>query len=276
VTADPFMLLALVFASGAYAAGTVRIWQRVGRGRVVRRGHVAAWSVAMVALAVAFSGPVETLAAASLSGHMIQHMILSLVAAPLLAVAGPVLPMLQGLPHRLRRPAARAHARARPLRRITEGGLWVVGVVGLYAASAWLWHLPGPYQLAMRNDLVHALEHATMLGAATLLWWTIAQSGRRSAFGYGTGIAVVFVAALQHASLGAVLSLAPSALYPAYKSAAGIGTFTVLEDQQFAGVIMAAPSKLLHGVVVAVLVVAWLRASEERARRRETPSEVSS
>lgn len=258
-------VLAVVLATCAYATGTVRLWAQLGRGRLVRRSHVLAWGLAAVALLAAFAGPVESLAARFLSAHMVQHLLLTLVAAPLLAVSAPTLALLQGLPHRLRRPAARAHTRVRALRTWTYRGAWPFAVVGAYAVTHWLWHLPGPYQAALTNDLLHAAEHATMLAVAVLLWWTVLQTGARSMFGYGTGIAVVFLVALQHAALGGVLTLAPSVLYPAYATGGG----TALHDQQLAGTLMWAPAKVLHGVVVVLLVVAWLRDVEARSRHRE-------
>lgn len=257
-------VLAVVLATGAYATGTVRLRQ-AGRGRLVRRGHVLAWGLAAVALLAAFAGPVAALTGRSLTAHMVQHLLLTLVAAPLLALSSPTLALLQGLPHRLRRPAARLHARVRTLRSWTCRGAWPFAVVGTYAVTSWLWHLPGPYQAALTNSLLHAAEHATMLAVAVLLWWTVAQSGTRSMFGYGTGIAVVFLVALQHAALGGLLTLAPAVLYPAYATLDG----AALHDQQLAGTLMWAPSKILHGVVVVWLVVAWLRDVEARSSLRE-------
>lgn len=258
---DPLPLLTVILASGAYALGAAR--GRLGRGSLVRAHHAVAWTVGAAALVAAFAGPVAARSATSLSAHMVQHLLLTLVAAPLLVLSAPVLPLLLSLPRRMRRRAALLHTRARRLRR--SGALPLVAVA-VYAATGWLWHLPGPYEAALHHDLVHATEHATLLGTAVLLWWTIVRSGDRSAFGYGTGIGVVFLAALQHAGLGAVMTLAPSPLYPTY--AAG-GTASALADQQLAGTLMWAPGKLLHGAVVALLVVAWLRDVEARTARRE-------
>lgn len=269
VAGDPLPLLALVVASGAYARGTLRLWGQGGHSRVVRGGHALAWALAAVALLAAFAGPVEALADRLLAVHMVQHLLLTLVAAPLLALSAPTLPLLQGLPHRVRRPAARAHARVRSLRSWTAHGVWPFAVVAVYAATHWLWHLPGPYQAALGNDAVHAAEHVTMLGSAVLLWWTVLQSGRRSTFGYGTGIAVVFLSALQHAALGGVLTLAPAVLYPAYAASAAGAGMPALHDQQLAGTLMWAPSKVLHGLVVALLVMAWLRDVDARSTRFE-------
>lgn len=269
VAHDPLPLLALVLASGAYARGTIRLWGQVGQGRVVRRGDTIAWTLATAALLAAFAGPVEALSGRLLSVHMVQHLLLTVVAAPLLALSAPTLPILQGLPHRLRRPAARAHARVRALRAWTSHGAWPFAVVAVYAATNWLWHLPGPYQAALTNVAVHAAEHATMLGSAVLLWWTVLQSGRRSMFGYGTGIAVVFLTALQHAALGGVLTLAPAVLYPAYAASATGAGLPPLSDQQLAGTLMWAPSKIVHGLVVVVLVIAWLRDVEARSAKHD-------
>lgn len=269
VTVDPFPLAALVLTSGVYVRGTLRIWGHVGQGTVVRRGQLVAWGLAVLSLVVAFAGPVEALAGEHLSVHMVQHVLLAVVAAPLVAMAAPLLPVLQGLPHRLRRPAARLHRRVQPLRSWTYTGGWPFAVVSLYAASTWLWHLPGPYQAAVHHDVVHAAEHATMLATGVLLWWTILQTARRSSFGYGTGILLVFFTALQHAGLGGLLSLSPTVLYPVVYAGGG-STFSALDDQQLAGMLMWAPSKFVHAVVVVLLALAWLRDVETRARRRET------
>lgn len=266
---DPLVLTALALVTWCYVRGTVSIWRQVGAGRVVSAGGATAWAAAVVVLAVALVSPVEGLAHTLLAGHMVQHVLLTLVAGPLFAVARPALPLLRGLPHRLRRRAARLHARGASLRRAASTGTWVLGVAGVYGATLIAWHLPAAYEGALAHDLLHAVEHATLLGASVLLWWTVAESGRRSAFGYGAGIALVFVAGLQHVGLGAVLSLAPTALYDGYAAGAAAWGLTPLADQQLGGVLMWAPSKLLHGAVVAVLAVAWLRDVELRTRRRQ-------
>lgn len=266
---DPLVLAALALVSWWYGRGVVAIWRQVGAGRVVSSRGVVAWVAAVMVLAVALVSPVEGLAHTLLAGHMVQHVLLTLAAAPLLAAARPALPLLRGLPHRPRRRAARLHARGASLRRAAGTGPWVVGVAGIYGATLIVWHLPAAYEGALAHAPLHAVEHATLLGASALLWWTVFESGRRSVFGYGTGIALVFVAGLQHVGLGAVLSLAPAALYQGYAAGAAAWGLTALADQQLGGVLMWAPSKLLHGAVVAVLAVAWLRDIEARAQRRQ-------
>lgn len=265
---DPLVLTGLILAAWCHARGVTNIWERVGAGRVVRRWQVWSWAAGLMALFVALASPLEALAATLFSAHMAQHVLLTLVAAPLLAASAPVLPLLQGLPHGARRRAARWHGRAHRLRGITRHAAWPFAAAALYTGATWLWHLPGPYEAALRSDLIHAVEHVTLLGAGVLLWWAVFETGRHSTFGYGTGIAVVFLASLGHGGLGALLTFSPQVLYAHYHGTAAAWGTDALTDQHLAGVIMWAPGKLVHGVAVVVLALAWLRAVEARARQR--------
>jgi putative membrane protein len=146
------------------------------------------------------------------------------------------------------------------MRQLTRGPRWPLAVVALYTAGTWGWHLPGAYDAALRSSVLHAAEHATFFGIGILLWWTVLQAGRRSAFGYGTGILMVFVVAVQHASLTALLMFAPAPLYAQARS---------LDDQVLAAVIMAVPAKAVYGLAVVLLVFAWLTSTQRRVARRE-------
>lgn len=265
---EPLAVLALAAATWCYARGTASIWRRRGRGRVVTRGQAWAWGLGAATLLIALGSPLEALAGSLFSAHMVQHVLLTSVAAPLLVLARPIVPLLQGLPHPARRRAARWHEQTRAARGVTYAGVWPLAVAGAYAAVTLLWHLPGPYQAALDSAVVHALEHATMLGVAVLLWWVVRETGRRSEFSFGAGIVAVFAVALTHVGLGAVLTFAPHALYPDYVVSAEAVGLGAMSDQQFAGLAMWVPGKLVHGAAVVVLAVAWIRASEVRARAR--------
>lgn len=265
---DPLALVGLIAAAGCYARGALAIRRQVGWGRVITRWQAGAWTMGMVALAVAVASPLEGLAGTLFSAHMTQHVLLTVVAAPLLVLSRPTVPLLQGLPHGLRRRAARWHQQSQPLLRVTYAAVWPLAVAGIYSAVTVLWHLPGPYEAALHSDVVHALEHGTLLGAGLLLWWVIRETGQRSEFGYGTGIVVVFVVSLTHTALGAVLTFAPHVLYAHYAATTEAWGLGPLYDQNLAGLIMWAPGKVVHGVVVVALVVAWLRAAESRAQAR--------
>lgn len=270
---DPLALASVLLAAGCHARGTWSIWRHVGRGRVVTRWQAVAWALGMVTLLAALVSPLEALAGTLFSAHMTQHVLLTTVAAPLLVVSRPTLPLLQGVPHRFRRRVVRWRGQIGALHRVTYAMAWPLAVAGAYAAVTWLWHLPGPYQAALSSDLVHATEHGTLLAAAVGLWWVVRECGRRSEFGYGTGIIVVFIVALSHTALGALLTFAPHVLYEHYAVSAEAWGMGALEDQNLAGVVMWAPAKLLHGFVVVALVVAWLRGTEDRLRSVPRPAD---
>lgn len=269
VLSEPLVLASLLLAGWCHARGTLQIWRHVGHGRVVSPWQARAWWLGLVALAVALVSPLEALAGSLFSAHMVQHVLLTTIAAPLLVLARPTLPLLQGVPHRARRQAVRLREQARPVDRATYALAWPLVVAAGYSGVTWLWHLPGPYQAALRSDAVHAVEHVTLLGAAVMLWWVVRESGQRSQFGYGAGIMVVFVVGLAHSALGAVLTFAPHVLYAHYAVTAEAWGIGAMHDQNLAGVAMWAPGKLVHGVAVVVLVIAWLRATEKRAQTRE-------
>jgi putative membrane protein len=255
-------------AGGAwlYVRGTRSIWAQLGQ-RVIGRLQLAAWLAALAALAVAVAPPLDRLAGELFSVHMLQHLLLTLVAAPLLALAAPGLPLLRGLPDGLRRRATRVHARAGRLRRMTRHAAWPVGVVLVHLLVVWTWHLPAAYEAALRRPDVHALEHASLLATAALVWWTVLACARRAAFGHGTAIAVLAATGLGHGALGALLTFAPVPLYQAYVATAAARGTAPLADQQLAGTFMWLPAKAVHAAAIAVLAVLWIAAVERRSRR---------
>ena len=139
---------------------------------------------AAVAL-VAVAPPVDAAAETSLVAHMLQHLALVLVAAPLLGF---------GL----------------PLRLPGRWAAWAVAGVGLSSAALWAWHAPALFNAAVSSTPLHMAEHASFLGTAVLLW---AVAARR-----GAGVLVVFAATVPATALGAALALSGHAWYAAYPS----------------------------------------------------------
>lgn len=255
---DPLVLLPLGLAALVYGAGVVRRRRRDGDGR-----RAAAFAAAVVVLALALASPIEALSAELFSVHMTQHLLLMVVAAPLLALAAPWPVLLAGLPRRVARALARTR---RPALRLT--GRVSAAVLAAVALTAHLvtlvaFHLPGPYEAALRSGLLHAAEHAALLAGALALWVVVAGAGRPRRAGHGTALLALLGAAIGGTVLGALLTVAPE---PWYEVHAGVAHgLTALEDQQLAGLVMWIPGGAAY-VLGAVLVVAgWLRAAERRA-----------
>jgi cytochrome c oxidase assembly factor CtaG len=231
----------------------------VGYGVGVRRARatgapapsprqVAAFALGLVAVAAGLGPPMEGAATTSLTAHMTQHVVLLVVAAPLLVMGMPGA-ALGGLVPRLRSIVPVPS----PL-----GAAWVGAAVVVQAAAMWAWHAPPLFDAAVLHEPLHALEHACLLGTAMLFWWTLLRMGGGARL--GTGVLAVFAAALAGTALGAAMTLATKPWYPPY---VGASRSDALTDQQVAGVVMWAFAGLAYVVTAAILFFTWLAQGEQ-------------
>lgn len=255
-TIDPILLATLGVPALLYVRGA-RAMPAFARGK-------ARWFwLGMGALVLALVSPLDGLGDALFSAHMVQHLILIGVAAPLLVLAEPLPPMLRGLPRGGRRAAARMGRRGSPLRRLLQ--LLVTPGVALVAhlAALWAWHIPGPYELALRHPGVHVAEHVSFMATALAFWWVVLRP-LRSGRGEAAAVALAFVTIVQCGVLGALITFASHPWYPAHGPGARAWGLTVLEDQQVAGLLMWVPAGIPY-LWVALAVLA------RRLRRGERP-----
>lgn len=258
------VLPVVVLVGWLYTRGTMIMWRRAGIDRGVSRAQVFAFLTGLLTILAAVLSPLDTLAHTVFAGHMAQHMLLMLVAAPLLAYGAPGLPLMWALPSGPRRRSTRWWA-ASTTRRTIAMLMHPVSVLMMFAVVLWAWHLPALYQLALVSPLVHTLEHWTLLLASYLFWAALLQPlGRRRLTG-GGAILYLFIASLQVTVLGALISLAPRPLYPMYEVGAGLFGMSATEDQRLAALVMRTPMALVFVAVLAVLFLSWLRALDKRA-----------
>jgi putative membrane protein len=246
----------------------VGVADAVGRARhpnrlpATARRPVQTWSfyLGLVAVLVALAGPLDRAAETSQAWHMAQHVVLLAVAAPLLVLGAPLRRVAWMLPENWER-----RLRRNGVLRALSGATPALLAVGIIVQSAVLaaWHLPGPYQAAVRNPLVHVLEHLAFLGAGVLLWWAILHASRAR---LGTGVLALFVAAIPGTSLGLLMTVARTVWYPVYGTGAA-----ALEDQQLAGVVMWAVGNTIYLIAAVGLFAAWLSSLE-----RTTPARTAS
>jgi putative membrane protein len=256
---DPPVALLLVAGAWSYARGVRTLWTRAGRGRGLPPWRVGAFAAGLVTLAIALQSPVDTIAADLFAMHMVQHLLLMMVAAPLLALGEPAVAMTWALPARARRRFAPVIQRGRPLRRIAAFSVHPVVALGAHVLALWLWHLPRAYDAAVRSPGVHIAEHFSFLGTAILFWWNVCDARRRRRLGMPIVVAYLFAAGLQGTVLGALISMARTPWYSAHLATTGPWGFTPLEDQQLAGLIMWVPAGLVYLVVTLSLAAASLR-----------------
>lgn len=256
-TFDPMVLVPMFIAGVLYLAGIARLWRRAGYGRGVAGWRVGCFIGALLTLSLALIWPLDELATAALSAHMAQHVMLTAVAAPLLAMSAPLVSGLFALPAFCRRSIGclLRHGAFR-----AGKGLFTLPVFAwlLYTLVLWSWHMPSLYQAAVLNHALHTLEHLSFFASALLLWWTVFLSARGNDIGLGSGIFLLFTTALQEGLLGAVLTFSQRTLYPIYESTPGLWGITPLEDQQFAGVLMWIPGGLVYLSASLLLGYRWL------------------
>jgi putative membrane protein len=203
-------------------------------------GRRANWwlGAGLVVLALAIVG-LERVAETSFTWHMVQHALLIVVAAPLLALGAPA--VLDRLPARWQRVATSMRGPAWPV--------WMIVAVGLQA-GAMLWHVPSVFQAAVVHDALHGLEHITLLATAVLFWWLVLGAGPSRV---AMAVVALFFATGACSALGAGLTLASHPWYPAYRS---------LNDQAMGGVIMWSVVGTIYFLAAIVLFFSWLAGLE--------------
>ncbi len=261
-TFDPVVVVSLLLAAWAYGHGVHRLWTK-GRGRGVSFAQAIAFSGGLVALAVALVSPVAALGHTLFAAHMVQHLILVLVAAPLLVFGAPFLPCSLALPHTWRRDlhALGRTPKAAAVWAVLTGPLlvWIIHVCAL-----WVWHLPALYEAALRDQVLHVVEHLSFFLTA-LLFWSLIISFGRPRMPYPARLGYVFVTALQSGGLGAILTFASVPLYSVHAAGARAWGLSALQDQQLAGVIMWIPAGLVYLASMSLLFIRWMRSMDTGA-----------
>src|SRR4051812_27409980 len=264
---DPFVVIPLALSAYWYTLGTTRIWRDAGFGHGIRKWEFASFWSGWLALVAALVSPLHAWGGMLFSAHMTQHEILMLVAAPLLVLGKPLVGMLKGLPR----------GWARDLVQWTNVGWWRIVWHAItnpliawlvHAIVLWAWHIPSLFQATLTSDFVHALQHLSFLLSALLFWWAVMQGPHR-ALNFGVAVLYMFGTALHSGALGALITFARTAWYPAYATTAPAWGMSALEDQQLGGIIMWIPACVMYIVAGLALAVGAMRSSEERVRRWE-------
>ena len=266
---DPSVVCAIVLAVALYARGATRSLRVVGgttwHGRSLKAmSFVAGLAVIVIAL----ESPIDYLSSSLFTFHMIQHVLLIMVAPPLLLLGDPGVTMMRGIPLGLRRALLRAGSRrswvcwlvATLSRIVSPRGAFIV-----FCADLYLWHWSLLFNLTLRNNTVHVLEHTCFLLTA-LLWWSqvIDQRALHASLSYARRAVFAVVTAGVSNVLALYFVFAPHPVYSAYArlSSRPYG-MTVLSDQQIAGAVMWVPVLFLFGGVFAVCLYKAL-AEDER------------
>jgi putative membrane protein len=254
----PPVVLGIALAASTYAVG-VGALRRNGHGP--GRWRVLCFYAGLVVVVGSLVSPLDALSSTLFSAHMVQHLLLILLAAPLLVLGAPVVPVMMAMPRTVRR-ISRSIERTPVVDAASRAVMNPVVVLALHSIALWAWHLPSPYQAAVRDDGLHGLEHVTFVATAMLFWALVIGSRRRRRLGHGPAILLTFVTALQSAALGVVLTFASTVLYPVHAGQTEAWGLNALEDQQLAGAIMWIPTGIVYLGVMCALLAGWMKSME--------------
>lgn len=263
--AEPVPLIAAAAGVLLYDRGARRL-AATAPERAPSRAQKACLVGGIFAVLIALLSPLDDLALRLQWAHMVQHVVLLVVAPPLVVLARPWETAAAGFGPRMRGVlSAPQRAMTTPSRRL----IVAIAAVTAFVSVMWLWHIPALYNLTLRDDAVHNVEHTAFL-AVGLLFWTASLSRRRAAPSLGLiGRAVVVLAGLVGSWMLAVfIGYAPTVLY-AYS---GSGDLTAIADQQLAAGVMWVPASLPFVIVLVTLGALWFendaQAADTEARRR--------
>jgi putative membrane protein len=263
-TADPATLLPIAIAVGWYAFGVGRAMDE-GRAAAISPGRTCAFAGGIGLLLLALQSPIDTISEDLFSVHMVQHLLLMLAAPPLLILSDCPIMFLRALPPRGRKLVAR---------------LWVSTKIGrgcellMHPILVWIlvcgtfvfWHAPGPYQWAVDNSGVHIVEHLSFFVSSLMFWALVLPiPHRRPRLAHGSALLLVVATAVLSGLPGALMIFSPRPLYPAHAAGVMKWGLTLMEDQQFAGLLMWIPAGGAYVLVVAWIFLEWLREGEARA-----------
>ena len=263
---NPWVLIPTIFIALLYARG----WRQLHRRAPHHFGlsQLMAFYAGLITILCALISPLDAFAGWLLTVHMVQHLLLMMVAPPLILYGAPYLPILSGLPHDLLKDGVGPFLGSRVLRKV---GCFVAHPIFCWSAfifTSVAWHAPLMYELALRSPTWHQLEHVCFLTTALLFWLPIIQPWPwvtrvpRWAI-----IPYLFLADFQNTALSAFLMFYERVLYPTYQTVPRITSMTPLEDQAAAGAIMWVAGSIFFLIPVGLITIEVLSTRHISASR---------
>jgi putative membrane protein len=247
--------LAVGLAGALYARGAARLWLRRGGRRAVPGARAGAFAAGLAVVGAALLSPLDGWAARSFALHMLQHVLLVAVAAPLLVLGEPLVPWLWALPGERRRRVGAWWRSSVELRGVWRAASAPVVAWALALGALWVWHAPALYEGALRSAPVHAIEHGSFLGTGLLFWWPVVRGSRLAPPG---ALLYLFAAAIASSALGALIAFSGTVWYGSYAAPSPLG-LTPLEDQAAAGLLMWVGGGAIYLVAMLAVLLVWLR-----------------
>jgi len=215
-------------------------------------GQRVSFFLSLLLLFMTLNGPLHDLSDYYLfSGHMVQHLILTLIVPPL---------MLAGLPGWMLRPVLRFPALFAVAKRFTTIG----ACFAVFNVVLAFWHLPPLYNLALANHPVHIVQHLMFIAASVLMWWPLMSPlPELPRAPYPAQMLYCFFMVIPMSVISIYIAMADTLLYPAYAVAPRLWGISPMMDQQYGGLIMWIPGGVFFYAVMTVVFFKWSQRGED-------------
>ena len=252
----PSTLIGCLLLLGAYFAGIGPLRRKYNWASGVPIWQPVCFTSGVLILFVSLNGPLHELSDFYLfSAHMVQHLLLTLIMAPLLLV---------GTPDWLLRALIRNTIGFKVARVIT-GPLIAFGIYNIVFSG---WHFPMFYNWALEDHNVHIVQHLMFISAAVLMWWPVVEPlPELSRLITPLRMVYLFALSIPMSVVSALITLTDTVLYQWYQDAERVFALTAIEDQQLGGLIMWVPGALIFWVAISILFYRW---ATEANREEET------
>ena len=251
---DPLIIIPLLLSVTFYAIGWARL-RLGGHHQLATRWRLTSYMAGQVVLAISLLSGVDIYQSSLFFMHMIQHLLIMMIAPPLLWWGSPLPIVLWGMPRDLRFLAGSLLGKRALFRRFLETVATPGKSVLIYVSTIWLWHDPSAYNGALRNNTIHYAEHLCFFLGAMLFSWHI-TGARPRLFGrlsYARRMGLVVLALIANQILAVGITLSESVIYDYYLTVPRINDITAYNDQVLGGVIMWVPGGMMYVLTLVFL-----------------------
>jgi len=261
-------LAIVIVVGGLYAWGYYRL-RRDSPNFHFPRWHAWSFAAGWLVMLLGLMSPVDTYSDDLFWMHMIQHVMITMIVAPLMLLGAPATLALRAASPRVRTTYLVPFLNSRLVRALT----WPPSAIVIYIASVWSWHWPDAYDAAIASEAVHFVEHGVFLLGAVLLWWlVIGVDATKLRPHHVWRCALLVVAILQNIGLGLILINVGEPVYDTYATAAAVREWgpDALLDQRIGAGIMWVPGSMMFALAIIVTVYFWAEREGFKDRRNDT------
>ena len=260
---DPLFLIPAALVSWLYIAGVQRVNRLHPRSPYPRR-RIAYFFAGMGAMVLALASPIARYDTDLFAVHMVQHMLIIMVAAPLLLLGTPITLALRAATPRVRREVMLPILHSRVVKAVS----FPVLAWGLLALAMWITHYSPLFNVALENLWWHRLEHTIYIVIALLFWWPVVSAEPSPwRFNHPVRMLYVFLQMPQNSFLGVSVYGAERIIFPHYATVTRTWGPSPATDQAYAGVIMWVCGDMAFLISLAVIAYSWVKYDEREAKR---------